>query len=221
MNRGNQRRVLEDTETSSSASLCVLQNSVLKLWLAARTAWFMVPMRVQSWKWRLPMNRNVGQASRLPPVRTADSGTLLALTRSLGRRDACPTLVASSGSWYQCMRESERKLSMKRGNQRRVLEDTETSSSTGLCVLQNSVLKLWLAARTAWFMVPMRVQSWKWRLPMNRNVGQASRLPPVRTADSGTLLALTRSLGRRDACPTLVASSGSWYQCMRESERKL
>jgi len=56
MNRRIQRRVLEDTETSSSACLCVLQNSALKLRLAARTAWFMAPMRVQCWRSRLPMN---------------------------------------------------------------------------------------------------------------------------------------------------------------------
>ena len=44
------------------------------------------------------MNRNVGQASRLPPVSTAESGTLLALTRSAGRRDARPTLAAPFSS---------------------------------------------------------------------------------------------------------------------------
>src|SRR6266540_450185 len=57
MNRRIQHRVLEDTETSGSADLCVLQNSVLKLWRAAQTAWFMAPGRVQCWRSKLPMNR--------------------------------------------------------------------------------------------------------------------------------------------------------------------
>jgi hypothetical protein len=56
MNHRIQRRVLVDTETPSSAGLCVLQNSVLKLWLVARTAWFMALMRVQCWRSKLPMN---------------------------------------------------------------------------------------------------------------------------------------------------------------------
>src|SRR5688572_6505038 len=40
----------------------------------------------------LTMNRKVGQASRLPPT-AQERGILLALTRLLGRRDACPTLT--------------------------------------------------------------------------------------------------------------------------------
>jgi hypothetical protein len=41
----------------------------------------------------LPLNLKVGQASRLPP--SAQPTGRLALTRSLGRRDACPTLLAA------------------------------------------------------------------------------------------------------------------------------
>ncbi len=40
-----------------------------------------------------PMNLKVGHASRLPPA--AKPTGMLTLTRSLGRRDACPTLLAT------------------------------------------------------------------------------------------------------------------------------
>ena len=47
------------------------------------------------------MNLKVGHASRLPPA--AKPTGMLALTRSLGRRDACPTLLATRfrGSWRE------------------------------------------------------------------------------------------------------------------------
>src|SRR5438034_946598 len=47
-------------------------------------------------------------------------------------------------------------------------------------------------------------------LPVNLKVGQASRLPPA--AKPSGMLALTRSLGRRDACPTL---SAAWFRGSR------
>ncbi|PYI82934.1 MAG: hypothetical protein DME26_16095 [Verrucomicrobia bacterium] len=42
----------------------------------------------------MPMNRNVGWASRLPPSSEPPKQSL-ARARKLGRRDACPTLVAT------------------------------------------------------------------------------------------------------------------------------
>src|SRR5205809_6058684 len=62
-----------------------------------------------------PFHEPQGRAGVSPAsVGNADGTESLALARALGRRDACPTLGAFHGSWSQCMRKSERRLSMNR-----------------------------------------------------------------------------------------------------------
>src|SRR5688572_7210824 len=138
--------------------------------------------RVGEWAWKL-----AGKDAGAPSLATGSwpQCILLKKERGLSMNRPLPSanFCCSCNKSLSCRfkvpthARSERRLSMNRGNQRRVLEDTETSSSAGLCVLQNSVLKLWLAARTAWFMVPMHPRSER-GLPMNRPVA-AGILPAV------------------------------------------
>lgn len=78
-NHGLQHRDLVDTETSVFSNLRALKNSALKLRHAARTAWFMVPMRVQCWRLQFPINRS---AEDRPGQWKID----LPMSRSGGRR---------------------------------------------------------------------------------------------------------------------------------------
>ena len=74
--------------------------------------------------------------------------------------------TAPFGSWSQCLRESERGLSMNRRIEHRDWEDTEPEDLAALWVLPISALRPGSASHTPPFMAAMRVQSWRSRLPI-------------------------------------------------------
>jgi len=93
MNRRIEHRDWEDTEPEDLPALCVLPISALRHGSASHTPRFMAAMRVQSWRSRLPTNRNWER--RHPCRRVA-----VWVRKLAGKHAGAPSLATDS--WPRC-----------------------------------------------------------------------------------------------------------------------